>query len=251
MKNLEKVTFERFNLKKYQKYQQQGMPVRLVTGRGVEVHIIASNVGLDKKSHIVETEVQYDSTTNKPFVLFLEIDNKGIINQYSGNANNRVYIQIGCIDIENGDIILEASQEDGSFYFMYIFDGIACIDGKGMPGFCLKHGVDMYGGQYHACGTFHDTDKSALCARVATDEEEEKYWKLLEDNEMRRNEDGTRLVFYPKVGKKYWTVELQNGGLVALEHDAPTCEEERPIHDMCFESEYGAIRQINKMSNKH
>lgn len=35
MEKLQKVTFERFSFKKYQKYQQQGLPVRLVTGRGV------------------------------------------------------------------------------------------------------------------------------------------------------------------------------------------------------------------------
>ena len=40
MEKLQKVTFERFSFKKYQKYQQKGLPVRLVTGRGIEVHIM-------------------------------------------------------------------------------------------------------------------------------------------------------------------------------------------------------------------
>ena len=247
MEKLQKVTFERFSFKKYQKYQQQGLPVRLVTGRGVEVHIIASNVGLDKKSHIVETEVQYHHSTDDPFVQFLEMTDKGSLNRYSSNANDRVYIQHGCIDVEKGDIILEGNKEDGFFYFMYMFYGIACLEGKGMPGFCLKHGVDMYGGQYHGCGTFHDTDYHTLCARVATEEEEEKYWQLLEDNGMRRNADETKLLFYPKVGQPYWTVELEGGEYKVVAHDAPTCQEERPIHDLCFSTEAAAQRKVDEL----
>lgn len=248
MKKLEKVTFEKFSFKKYQKYQKQGLPVRLVTGRGIEVHIIASNVGLDKKSHIVETEVQYYNNTENPYVQFYEINERGVIVRFSTNANDRVYIQKGCIDIEEGDIILESSTDSG-FYFMYIFDQIVCLEGKGMPGFCLKHGVDMYGGQYHGCSIFHETDDRDFYARVATPEEEAKYWQLLEDNGRRRNEDGTKLLFFPKIGQAYWTIELENGEYKIVAHDAPTCQEERPIHNMCFSSEESAQYKLNEIKH--
>ena len=249
MEKLQKVTFERFSFKKYQKYQQQGLPVRLVTGRGVEVHIIAEHVGINKDMFIVETETRYHKDTDRPYVDWFGIKPNGVINGgIESNTCNRVYIQHGCIDLQEGDIILQASNDSG-FYFMYMLDRIACLEGKGKPGFCVKHGVDMYGGQYHN-NVFQDTDYHECYMRVATPEEEAKYWQLLEDNGMRRNADGTKLLFYPKVGQPYWTIELEGGEYKVVAHDAPTCQEERPIHDMCFSSEDRAQCYLSNMKYK-
>ena len=246
MEKLQKVTFERFSFKKYQKYQQQGLPVRLVTGRGVEVHIIAEHVGLNKDMFIVETETQYYKDTERPYVDWFGIKANGVMNGFmESNTCNRVYIQHGCIDLQEGDIVLQASSDSG-FYFMYMLDRIACLEGKGKPGFCVKHGVDMYGGQYHN-NVFQDTDYHECYMRVATPEEEEKYWQLLEDNGLRRNADETKLLFYPKVGQRYWTVELEGGEYKVVAHDAPTCQEERPIHDLCFSTEAAAQHKVDEL----
>ena len=246
MKNLEKVTFERFSFKKFQKYQQQGLPVRLVTGRGVEVHIIAEHVGVNKDLFLVETETLYYTDTNRPYVEWFAIKPNGMHNGCNeSDNNNRVYIQHGCIDIQEGDIILQASSDSG-FYFMYMLDKICCLEGKGKPGFCVKHGVDMYGGQYHN-NVFQDTDYHKCYMRVATPEEEEKYWQLLEDNGMRRNADETKLLFYPKIGQLYWTIELECGEYKVVAHDAPTCQKERPIHNLCFSSESSAQCKVEEL----
>lgn len=246
MEKLQKVTFERFSFKKYQKYQQQGLPVRLVTGRGVEVHIIAEHVGLNKDMFIVETETRYYKDTERPYVDWFGIKANGVMNGFmENNSCNRVYIQHGCIDLQEGDIVLQASNDSG-FYFMYMLDRIACLEGKGKPGFCVKHGVDMYGGQYHN-NVFQDTDYHECYMRVATPEEEEKYWQLLEDNGLRRNADETKLLFYPKVDQPYWTVELEGGEYKVVAHDAPTCQEERPIHDLCFSTEAAAQHKVDEL----
>lgn len=246
MTPLQKVTFERFSFKKYQKYQQQGLPVRLVTGRGVEVRIVAENVGLNKDMFIVETEVLYHPTTEKPYVRWFFIKPNGVMDGYNErNSNDRIYIQHGCIDLQEGDIVLQANSDSG-FYFMYMLDRIACLDGKGKPGFCVKNGVDMYGNQYHN-NVFQDTDYHERYMRVATPEEEEKYWQLLEDNGMRRNADETELLFYPKVGQRYWTVELDGGKYKVVAHAAPTCQEERPIHDLCFSTEAAAQYKLDEL----
>ena len=246
MEKLQKVTFERFSFKKYQKYQQQGLPVRLVTGRGIEVHIIAEHVGLNKDMFIVETEPQYYKDTDRPYVSWFGIKSNGVIKgSIESDTCNRVYIQHGCIDLQEGDIVLQASSDSG-FYFMYMVDRITCLEGKGKPGFCVKHGVDMYGGQYHN-NVFQDTDYHECYMRVATPEEEAKYWQLLEDNGMRRNADETKLLFYPKVGQSYWTVELEGGEYKVVAHDAPTCQEERPIHDLCFSTEAAAHRKVEDL----
>lgn len=250
MKKLEKVTFEKFSFKKYQKYQEQGLPVRLVTGRGVEVHIIAEHVGLNKDMFVVETEVQYYHATDAPYVKWFGVKPNGVIDGCSErNSNDRVYIQHGCIDLQEGDIVLQASSDSG-FYFMYMLTQIACLEGKGKPGFFVKHGVDMYGGQYHSCGIFHDTDYHECYMRVATPEEEAKYWQLLEDNGIRRNEDETMLLFFPKIGQPYWTIELENGEYKVVEHDAPTCQEERPRHSMCFSSYRHAQHKLEELTKK-
>lgn len=246
MEKLQKVTFERFSFKKYQKYQQQGLPVRLVTGRGVEVHIIAEHVGLNKDMFIVETETRYYKDTERPYVDWFGIKPNGVINGcIESNSCNRVYIQHGCIDIQEGDIVLQASSDSG-FYFMYMLDRIACLEGKGNPGFCVKHGVNMNGNQYHN-NVFQDTDYHECYMRVATPEEEEKYWQLLEDSGMRRNADKTKLLFYPKVGQRYWTIELVSGEYQIIAHGAPTCQEERPIHDLCFSTEAAAQHKVDEL----
>lgn len=246
MEKLQKVNFERFSFKKYQKYQQQGLPVRLVTGRGVEVHIIAEHVGLNKDMFIVETETRYYKDTERPYVDWFGIKANGVMNGFmENNSCNRVYIQHGCIDLQEGDIVLQASNDSG-FYFMYMLDRIACLEGKGKPGFCVKHGVDMYGGQYHN-NVFQDTDYHECYMRVATPEEEEKYWQLLEDNGLRRNADETKLLFYPKVDQPYWTVELEGGEYKVVAHDAPTRQEERPIHDLCFSTEAAAQHKVDEL----
>lgn len=244
---------ERFSLKKYQKYQQQGMPVRLVTGNGCEVHIIAQNIGVEKNQHMVETEVMHSNYRDKPFVEWWAITGSGS-GVGSSDYRSRVYIQTGAINAKKGDIILYGRHADDSFYFMAVYDHISCLDGKGMPGFCLRWTMDLNGQQFSQAGTFHDIDRSIndsdFYMRKATEEEEAQYWKFIENNGLRLDEKKGILVCYPKVGQPYWTIELENGEPIVVAHEAPKTEAERPIHSMCFKSEDAANTYKSNMSHK-
>ena len=253
MEALQLTKIERFSLKKYQQYQKQGLPVRLVTGSGIEVHIIATNVGIDKKTHIVESEPRYRMYSDKPYVEWWGINERGVSTE-GAYWNSTVYIQTGAINVKKGDIILYGSRADESFYFMAVFDHISCLDGKGMPGFRLQWTMDLHGHQFCQAGTFHDLDRSIndrdFYMRKATDEEAEKYWKFIEDNGMRYDENQKRLLCFPKVGQPYWTIELENGEPIVVAHEAPKTEAERPIHSMCFKSEDTANTYKANMNHK-
>ena len=244
---------ERFSLKKYENYQRNDIPVRLVTGNGLEVHIIAQNIGVEKNMHIVETEVLHSVYRDKPFVEWWAITGSGSCVDRSDYMSH-VYIQTGAINVKKGDIILYGSSSDGSFYFMALYDRISCLDGKGMPGFCLQWTMDLHGQQFCQAGTFHDIDRSIndidFYMRKATEQEEEQYWKFIEDNGLRLDEKKGILVCYPKVGQPYWTIEMENGEPIVVAHEAPKTEAERPIHNMCFNSEDTANKYKLKMSHK-
>ena len=243
---------ERFSLKKYETYQRKGIPVRLVTGRGQEVHIIAQNIGVDKNLHIVETEVLHSDYRAKPFVEWWEITGSGS-RVDSNDYMSHVFIQTGAINVKKGDIILYGSHADETFYFMALYDKISCLDWKGMPGFCLRWTMDLHGQQFCQSGTFHDIDRSIndrdFYMRKATEKEECQYWKFINDNGLRLDKKKGILVFYPKVGQPYWTIEFENGEPIVVAHEAPKTEAERPIHSMCFESEDMANTYKSNMIN--
>lgn len=244
---------ERFSLKKYETYQRNGIPVRLVTGSGREVHIIAQNIGVEKNQHMVETEVMRSDYRDKPFVQWWPITGSG-----SGVSDtdyrSRVYIQTGAIDVKPSDVFLYGFRPDDSFYFMAVFDHITCLDGKGMPGICMRWSMDLYGHQFCQAGTFHDIDRSIndrdFYMRKATEEEREQYWKFINDNGLRLDEKQGILMCYPKVGQPYWTIELEKGEPIVVAHEAPKTEAERPIHSMCFKSEDTANTYKSNMSHK-
>ena len=244
---------ERFSLRKYQEYQRNGVPARLITGSGTEVHIIAEKCGIDKDLFIVETEPKYHKYSDKPYVEWWPIYKNGK-NTYGNNYSTNVYIQIGAIDVKPGDIILYGSRADEFFYFMAVFDRISCLDGKGMPGFCLQWTMDLHGQQFCQAGTFHDIDRSIndrdFYMRKATEAEIDQYWKFIEDNGLRYDENQKRLMCFPKVGQPYWTIELVNGEPQVVAHEAPKTEDERPIHNMCFTEEDTANTYKANMNNK-
>ena len=252
MEALQLTKIERFSLKKYQQYQKQGLPVRLVTGRGTEVHIVAQNVGVDKKQFIVETEVLHSDWRTYPYVEWWVINPSGKPDRNDYKMN--VYIQTGAIDVKPGDIILYGSRADEFFYFMAMFDHISCLDGKGMPGFCLQWTMDLHGHQFCQAGTFHDLDRSIndrdFYMRKATEAEIDQYWKFIEDNGLRYDENQKRLMCFPKVGQPYWTIELVNGEPQVVAHEAPKTEDERPIHNMCFTREDTANTYKANMNHK-
>lgn len=244
---------ERFSLKKYETYQRNGIPVRLVTGNGCEVHIIAQNIGVDKNQHMVETEVMHSEYRDNLFVQWWPItaSGKGVPNN---DYRSNIYIETGAIDVKPGDIILYRSRPDEFFYFMAMFDHISCLDGKGMPGFCLRWTMDLHGHQFCQAGTFHELDRSInnfdFYMRKATEAEIDQYWKFIEENGLRYDENKKRLMCFPKVGQPYWTIELVNGEPQVVAHEAPKTEDERPIHNMCFKSEDTANTYKSNMSHK-
>lgn len=253
MEPLQLTKIERFSLRKYQEYQRNGVPARLITGSGTEVHIIAEKCGIDKDLFIVETEPKYRKYSDKPYVEWWAINKNGK-STYGSNYSTNVYIQIGAIDVKPGDIFLYSYSSDHGFYFMAMFDRISCLDGKGMPGICEQWSMDLYGHQFCQAGTFQDLDKSInshdYYMRKATEQEEEQYWKFIADNGLRMDEERNCLVCYPKVGQPYWTIEMAQGEPIVEAHAAPKTEDERPIHSMCFESEDRAKTYAKNIKDK-
>lgn len=244
---------ERFSIRKYQEYQRNGMPVRLITGSGTEVHIVASNCGVNKDLFLVETEVKHRSYSDKPYVEWWPINRNGK-STCGGGYHTDVYIQTGAIDIRSGDMFIYCYRHSEGFLYMAMFDRITCLDGKGMPGICEQWSMDQYGTQFCQAGTFIDLDRSInehkFFMRKATRQEEMQYWKFVEDNGLRLDEKQNRLVCYPKIGQPYWTVEMENGELVVVEHAAPKTQEERPIHSMCFDSDSRAKTYAKNIKDK-
>jgi len=252
MEALKLAKVERFALKKYQGYQQKGLPVRLITGSGKEVHIIADHVGVNKDRIIVETEVQYSKYSNNPYTNYWDVSERGTTNDH--NNQNHVFIYTGPLNFKRGDIIIYGSCAEDGFYFMAVFDGIFCLEGKNMPGFGLQWCIDCRGQQFDHCRTFHDIDHSLndrdFYVRRATEQEEDQYWSFIEAAGWRLDEEQRRLVCFPKVGQPYWTVELQDGQFLVVEHEAPKTEDERPIHGMCFGTESRAKQFVKDFTDK-
>ena len=144
MEPLLKTNIERFSLKKLNEYKKNGTPVRLCTGGGTEVHIIADHIGVEKKQFIVETEVQHSPYRDKPYVEWWAINPSGNA-ACCANYKNAVYVHSGAIDIQPGDVFLYGFRPDDSFYFMAVFDHITCLDGKGMPGIYMRWSMELYG----------------------------------------------------------------------------------------------------------
>ena len=254
MEALLKTNIERFSLKKFNEYKNNGTPVRLCTGGGTEVHIIAYHIGVEKKQFMVESVVLTSPYRDKPYVEWWAINPSGT-SVYNKDYRGNVYVHSGAIDIEPGDVFLYGYRPDDSFYFMAVFDHITCLDGKGMPGICMRWSMDLYGHQFCQAGTFHDLDGSIndrpFYMRKATDQEHDQYWAFIEANGLRLSKDGTRLVCYPKVGQPYWTIEMQDGKPIVKEQAAPATEQDRPFeHDLCFTRKETAETYAKNMVDK-
>lgn len=244
-KSLAPLKLEKFTLKRWEKYEKNGVPMRLVTDRGHNCKILAFNAGEDGKQLVIE-ETRETSYGKSSASYYVNTNGKGY--------NVQIYIRTGCIDVEKGDLMIDywsRTEEDGMFFFEW-FDGFCALEKR--MGYGQYWGIDSNGNQFTSCHTFHDlrlTDKEPCFhnVRKATEEEEELYWQLLLKAGYEEDEQGIHEV--PKVGVEYWSVEMEKGKAVVVHHDAPQTEEERPFgHLLCSTYEKRAIDDAERI-NRH
>lgn len=248
MSKLQPIKIELFSLKKWERYAKNGVPMRLVNDRGFDCAIKAFNVGEDHKEMLVESRFKDDQGCGRYGASYYNTNGKAY--------NETLYIWTGCIDIEKGDLLVDywsSATEDDSFFYFF-FEGIMTLEKR--IGYGEKWSIDCRGGQFSCCSAFCDLSKysyrSPHNVRKATEEEVAQYWELLSQNGYERDETGIHYI--PKVGEEYWTVEMEKGVAVAVYHDAPKIEEERPFgHKLCTKSRLrakGNAEHINRNIRK-
>lgn len=219
---------EKYSPSKTAKYDKAGEPYKLVSASGKEVRVIATDCGEKNDMIIVET-VNLDKYGHKHSWYI----KKNGHSQYGDRE--AVYIWRGELDIESGDLICIYHGQNRQFYFMAVFDHFNLENAE--KGFVIRWEMDSTGHQLCLCCLLHPISQSddEITIIRATEEQEAQYWRFMEANGYVSNDELGRLVELPKVGEKYYSVELENGTPLIVEHDVIKCEEDRPRgHLLCF-----------------
>ena len=219
---------EPLSLKKIEKYTNAGEEFKLISDSGKEVRILATNCGTDNDNIIVE-DVNADKYGRKSN-WFVSKTGKATYHDYPD-----VYIWRGHNDVEKGDLIKIYNSETGDFHFMAFFDGWHIENSKEIQ-FKEYAGMDCYGGQFDLCILGHRIDdKHRAWVEICSDEEYDKYFEFALKNGHGYSEELGRWCDVPKVGEKYWSIEMENGKPYIIEHEGPKTDEERPKdHVLCF-----------------
>lgn len=227
-----KVELYNYSKKKYDALIKKGVKVRLMY-RGENAEIVAYGRGENGDKIIVEVEHIYNG----------KIVNHA--NYFNEKSDKELQMFVGVDDLEIGDIIIEShNQNEGSFFF------IGKLTGFSEKGFVFTWEMDCECGQFNAGSLLYNPNNNDMFVRKATEEEIKMYYNGLKKNGYIYDEENRCLVPYPRIGERYWTVEINKDGFAeVVAHEPAATEEERPNRFNIFRDRNNAVgiaEEINK-----
>lgn len=205
-----------YSRKRYERLVKKGEQFR-ITFCGCEAKVEAVGTGKNHDNTIISYQQPVYGTM---------YTRSAVLNEKKDEC---ALIWLGLGDIQVGDMICRSSSDkEGAFFF------IGKLTTLHEKGYIIKWMMDCHGEQFDLCSLGIDIKgtlgRDPEYIRKATDEEIKFYYDSFPKNGYRYDEENGCAVPYPKIGEKYWSVEIEADGRAhVVAHAAPLFEEQRPI----------------------